>query len=550
MNRERAEKAQVPAWAFLLLLFYLPLAVVIGRALLAPAGRTALLSFLGSAQFRRVLGFTLWQSLLSAAGSLIVSLPGAYILGRYEFRGKRIMRSLLVLPFVLPGIVAVLAMVAAYGRNGLLNQALRRLFGPAAPQYTGLYGLGGIVLTHVFFNFALGIRLIGEAWERLDRRLLEAASSLGAGPFAAWRTVVLPLLRPAMAASFVLAFIYSSLSFTAVLVFGGWRFQTFEVLIYTRLHQDLDFTGAYAVAAVQLALAGMLLALNAWTARRRRRVGAAFALPAAEPLPRGWSRLPMSLYGLALLFFYLGPLAALLLRAWRERGAPDGALTGANFSALLAPGFRAGAGLEFWPILLGSLGLAAAVGCAVTVLAYFLASARGEAPHGLLDTAVELPLGASVVTVCFGLLILYGFLPSLALVFVAQVLMGLPIGYMILRTARADQGPEIMQAARSLGASPWRARLDVELPLLRRALLTAFAYAAAFSLGDITAVLTLGQGRVITLAVAVYRLMGHYRFAQALALGCILLLLSLGLFLAADRLGEQNRKGIDRRHVA
>ena len=87
MNRERALTAQVPAWAFLLLLFYLPLAVVIGRALLAPAGRTALFSFLGSAQFRRVLGFTLWQSLLSAAGSLIVSLPGAYILGRYEFRG-------------------------------------------------------------------------------------------------------------------------------------------------------------------------------------------------------------------------------------------------------------------------------------------------------------------------------------------------------------------------------------------------------------------------------------------------------------------------------
>ncbi|MGE5599137.1 MAG: ABC transporter permease, partial [Bacteroidota bacterium] len=161
-------KRALPLWAVLVPLFYLPVVFILYRVVGDPAGRAALAGFLRDPVFRRTLGFTFWESLLSAVGSIALSLPGAYFLGRFDFPGKRALRSLLVLPFVLPSILAVLAMVVAYGNNGLLNQFLRAAFGPRAPQFTGLYGLGGIVLTHVFFNFALGIRLIGEALERLD----------------------------------------------------------------------------------------------------------------------------------------------------------------------------------------------------------------------------------------------------------------------------------------------------------------------------------------------------------------------------------------------
>ena len=324
-----------------------------------------------------------------------------------------------------------------------------------------------------------------------------------------------------------------------ILIFGGLRFRTFEVLIYTRLNEDLDFLGAYAVAAVQMLLTGGLLWLRAAVARHRQRVGSAFGLPANVPLPAGWPRMAFGLYGLVLLTFFLSPLLGLLLRAWRERGAPDGALTGANFAALVSTGFRTGVGQAFWPVLLNSLLLAFLVGLSVAALAYLLAALRGETTGGLLDTAIELPLGASLVTYCFGLLALYGrSLPSALLVGLAQVVMSLPLAYLVVRGARSEQRVELVQAARSLGAGWWRAKFDIELPLLRRALMTAFAYGAAFSLGDVAGVLVIGQGRVVTLAVAVYRLMGHYRFPMALALGTVLLALSLGLFTLADRAGE------------
>lgn len=543
LRRERFLRG-LAVWGLLAPLFLLPVCRVLGGAVLAGDGREALAAFLSSPVFRRVLAFTLAESLCSALGSVLLALPGAYLLGRHRFPGRDLLRNFLILPFMLPAILAVLAMVVFYGRNGAVNHALGLIFGPGAPRFTGLYGFAGIVLTHVFYNSALALRIIGEAWERLDPRLIEAAHTLGAGPCRAWRSVALPVLLPSISAAFVLSFIYASLSFTVVLVFGGLRFRTFEVLIYSRLNQDLDFAGACAVAFFQMFLAGVLLAIRAAVTRAQRRVSSAF-VPAPDPGRMGArARVFLLGYVLLLILFYLGPLAGLFLRAFRERGAPDGAFTLVNFAALLGPGFRTGTGAGFLEAATASLVLALAVGLAVACLAYIFTLLRAGAPPGLTDAALELPLGVSLVTLCFGLLNLYGRrLPPVALVAWAQTLTGLPLGYMIVRAARAGLPPELFGAARTLGAGWWRRKLEIELPLLRRALLTAFAFGAAFSLGDVASVLVLAQGRVITLAVAVYRLAGHYRFPQALALGAVLLLLSLGLFMLADRTAAGERAG-------
>ena len=520
-------------WGAMALLFYLPFFAVAGRGLWGGEGRLALVAFLRGPLFPRVLGFTLWESLLSALGSVLLALPGAYFLGRYRFRGKNVLRSLLVLPFVLPSVLGILALVTVYGRNGLLNRLLLAIAGPGAPQMASLYGLAGIILAHVFFNFALGIRIIGEAWERLDQSLLEASGSLGADTAKTWRAIVLPLIWPAVANAFILAFIYSSLSFTIILIFGGVRFRTFEVLIYDRLNQDLDFAGAYAVAAVQMALTGGLLLLRGWMARRKRRVSAAFGPPVSRPLPRGPRRWFFFCYLLMLSAFFLLPLGGLLARALSGRqGTGEPAL--ANFGALFGSSFRLGAGADLPHIVLTSLGLALTVGILVTVLAYLLSLGRGG--RAALDAAVTLPLGASLVTVCFGLLSIAGpSAPPILLIVWAQILLGLPFGFILLRQAQEELGASVLEAAQSLGACRWRARIDIEIPLLKRTLLTVFAYGAAFSLGDVAAVMLLGQGRVTTMGVAVYKLMGHYRFPQALALGVLLLFLSLGLFLLIDR---------------
>ena len=143
-------------------------------------------------------------------------------------------------------------------------------------------------------------------------------------------------------------------------------------------------------------------------------------------------------------------------------------------------------------------------------------------------------MGVSFLTFAFGLINLTGrALPNWALLLWAQVFLAFPLVYSILRTARRELGEDLFEAAQLLGASGRELFWTVEFPLLKRALGSALAYGAALSLGDLSAVLVLGQGKLVTLSVAVYRLIGHHFFAGD-GLGTVMILMSLLLFSLVD----------------
>ncbi|MBA2133756.1 ABC transporter permease [Capillibacterium thermochitinicola] len=516
----------------LLVLFFLPVLAVLGQAFLRPQAWPELLAFLRSGQFRRVLAFSVSQAFWSAFFSLVLAVPGAYFFGRYEFPGKQLLRSVMVLPFMLPGILVVLAMVVFYGQNGILNTWLARLFPGRNLAFTGLYGYKGIVLAHVFYNFAFCLRMLGERWERISPKLEEASTALGAGRMITWRRVILPLLVPTIGYLGILVFLYSFLSFTVVLVLGGYLYQTFEVLIYIEYNNKLRFTHASMLAGVQMLLLAGVLALQRWTQRlAQRESGELSPLPPLQ-LKKYPVKTVLFLFYLAgsLLFFFM-PLFFVLFRSFKKRGLPDGSWTLDNYRQLFGTSFRFVVGRELWAVVGTSLVLAVTVGLLTMVLAYILARARRQKPWGGIDLWLQLPMGISFLTFAFGLLKLVGpTLPPVFLIVWAQVFLAFPLVYALLRTARREWGEELIEAAQSLGASGWELFRTVELPLMRKALSSAFAYGAALSLGDLSAVLVLGQGKVITLSVAVYRLIGHYNFPQAIALGTIFILLAAALF--------------------
>src|SRR5690606_38516661 len=190
--------------------------------------------------------------------------------------------------------------------------------------FTGLYGFWGIILAHVFYNFTFCLRLTGEAWERINPALHEASALLGAGPFYTWRRITLPLLAPTLLYLFLLVFLYSFLSFTVVLVLGGYLYQTFEVLIYIEYNNKLRFTHASMLAAVQMLLLTGILALQRWTQRLvQRQSGEPGPLPPLQPR-RQLVKTALFLFYLAgsLLFFFM-PLFFVLLRSFKHRGQPD-----------------------------------------------------------------------------------------------------------------------------------------------------------------------------------------------------------------------------------
>ena len=539
----KAKRSFAPYYA-LLILFYLPVVVIIAKAFLRGGALAEFLLFVKSPVFLNTLVFSCQEAFFSSVCSLLVALPGAYFFGKYDFPGKKYLRSFLILPFMLPGILVVLSMVVFYGQNGAFNRMLALLFPGSGVRFTGLYGFWGIILAHVFYNFSFCLRLLGESWERIDPRLQEASATLGAGSVETFFRVTLPLLTPTISYLLILIFLYSFLSFTVVLVLGGFLYKTLEVLIYIEYNNRLNFDRAALIAGWQMLLLGGFLYMQLFFGRKMQKQ-AVFC----RTLPRlAWKKNPLAValafsYSFFMILFFTAPLLSVLVRSFRERGLPEGGFTLRNYQQLFSDGFRFAVGERFSVVLVSSLALSGVVATLAVGSGYYLARLGRDRAWGKKDLWLQLPLGVSFLTFAFGLFLLAGRkAPSWLLLVWAQFFLAFPLVYSILRTARRELGEELLEAAAALGASPHQAVWTIELPMMRRPLQTAFAYAMASSMGDLSAVLVLGQGEIITLPVAIYRLIGHYHFAQATALGTIFLLLSFLVFLLIEGYSQRTSR--------
>jgi thiamine transport system permease protein len=177
---------------------------------------------------------------------------GAYALSRLDFRGRRTVSALVLVPFVLPTVVVGSAFLALLGPRSPVNGLLVAVLGDAAPTLDLRRTVVAILVAHAFFNYAVVVRTVGGAWANLDPRLEDAARSLGASRWRAVREVALPLLRPAIAASTAIVFLFTFTSFGVVLLLGGPGLATIEVEIHRATVQLLDLPLASVLALLQL----------------------------------------------------------------------------------------------------------------------------------------------------------------------------------------------------------------------------------------------------------------------------------------------------------
>nr|WP_055552948.1 iron ABC transporter permease [Streptomyces kanamyceticus] len=529
--------------AFFALFFAYPVSAIVGRGLHIDGawqfGRIT--EVLGQSDIRHVLWFTTWQALASTALTLLIALPGAYVFARFDFPGKQVLRAVVTVPFVLPTVVVGTAFLALLGRGGLLDE----LWGVRLDTT-----VWAILLAHVFFNYAVVVRTVGGLWAQLDPRQEEAARMLGASRFRAWRTVTLPALGPAVAAAALMVFLFTFTSFGVVQILGGPAYSTLEVEIYRQTAQLLDLPTAAVLTIVQFAAVGLILAVHAWTVRRRESALKLVDAATVARRPRGagqWTLLGLVIATVAVLI--LLPLGVLIQRSF---DGPDGfgfayykELTSAEGGAFLVPPIEAvGNSLRY-----------AIVATAIAVVIGGLAAAALTRRAGRLvrgfDALLMLPLGVSAVTVGFGFLITLDKPPldlrsSWILVPLAQALVGVPfVVRTMLPVLRAVDG-RLREAAAVLGASPLRAWREVDLPMVRRALLIAAGFAFAVSLGEFGATVFIARPDNPTLPVAVARLLGRagdLNYGQAMALSAILMVVCAVSLLLLERIRTDRTTG-------
>ncbi|WP_030910825.1 ABC transporter permease [Streptomyces sp. NRRL F-5126] len=530
--------------AFFAVFFAYPVVSIVGRGLRTADGWQlgALTQVLGRPDILRVLWFTLWQALASTGLTLLIALPGAYVFARFSFPGKQVLRAAVTVPFVLPTVVAGTAFLALLGRGGLLDQ----LWGVRLDTT-----VWAILLAHVFFNYAVVVRTVGGLWAQLDPRQEEAARVLGASRFAAWRRVTLPALAPAVAAAALMVFLFTFTSFGVIQILGGPGFSTLEVEIYRQTAELLQLPTAAILTLVQLVAVGAVLGVHAWTVRRREG-----ALRLVDPSttarrPRGagqWALLCGVLASVALLLFL--PLAVLVERSLDTPGGQGFAYYRALTSVDASGTFLVAPLEAVWNSVRYAV-VAAVIALVIGGLAAAALTRRaGRFARGF-DALLMLPLGVSAVTVGFGFLITLDKPPldlrsSWVLVPLAQALVGVPfVVRTMLPVLRAVDG-RLREAAAVLGASPLRVFREVDLALVRRALLVAAGFAFAVSLGEFGATVFIARPGNPTLPVAVARLLsrpGDLTYGEAMALSTVLMIVcALSLLLLerirTDRSGE------------
>ncbi|SHI99393.1 thiamine/thiamine pyrophosphate ABC transporter permease ThiP [Wenxinia saemankumensis] len=459
--------------------------------------------------------FTLWQAALSATLSIALAVPVARALARRRFPGRAAVVTLMGAPFVLPVIVAVLGLLAVFGRGGLLNDALGALGLPRV----SIYGWPGVVLAHVFFNLPLATRILLQGWQAIPAERFRLAASLNAP---VGRLLEIPMLRAAAPGAWLLIFLLCLTSFAVALTLGGGpRATTVELAIYQALRFDFAPGRAALLAAVQVALC-----LAAVTASR------------AVAIPSAW-----------------GAGTGRVVERWDARGRAarirDAAWIALAAGFLLLPlGMVAARGLPGLADMPGSVWAAAgrsvAVALASTALA--LAAALALALRGGRAAALAgaLPLAVSALVLGTGLfLIVRPFVSpldvALPVTVIVNALLSLPFAAGLLAPAVAQVEAGHGRLADSLGLTGWRRLRILLLPGLRAPLGFAAGLATALSMGDLGVIALFAGEAQETLPLAMYRLMGAYRMEAAAGAGLLLVALSLGLFWLFDRGGRHAR---------
>ncbi len=205
-------------------------------------------------------------SLLTSLGATVISavvgVPLAWLLARVEFPGRAIVRSLVLLPLVIPPVVGGAALLFAFGRRGWIGGPLNELTGLVLP-----FSTWGVILAVTFVAMPFLVITVEGALRNLDPRFEGAAATLGAGRWTVLRRVTLPMIGPSLGAGLMLTWARALGEFGATITFAGnlqGRTQTLPLAVFVALEGDRDTAVALSLVMVAISLAVLILLRERW----------------------------------------------------------------------------------------------------------------------------------------------------------------------------------------------------------------------------------------------------------------------------------------------
>jgi len=479
----------------------------------------SLFSRAGSAQFDSSLygiaRATLIQASVSTLISGVIALPMGWLAARAMDASAKLnatFRALLSFPYGVPTVVAGVAWVAVLGKFGWLARL--------GIHTEILYSFKAVVLAHVFFNAPWVSLFVAERVRSIAPERIEAAKTLGASPMDVFRSVIFPEIRLTWLTMLAQVFAVCSMSFALVLILGGGPpVETLEVSLYSHIRLgELNLNAAAACALVEMALTTlpwiMVLALKAKLGEEKA------TTPRYQPTSR-WGIFFLAIFCLFFIMPYFTIFQGAVFPSWEWMKFP------------LIISLKISLSAATLSLFLGALGVVACEGA--PRFRFFWAS------------LLSLPSGISILVLGLGFWLTYAkwvdpFEGSLLSIIALQATLFLPLVFRSLWSTVGGAQIHALDAAQSLGASPWQAFVAVEWPRLRPILISSFAMVFGASLGEVAAVSLFYSEKIIPLPLLISRAMAQYHFQEAQGVGALLLVITAASFIMASVLSGANHE--------
>jgi iron(III) transport system permease protein len=469
--------------------------------------------------------------------SLVLALPMAWGVARTDMPGRAFMRVAVLIAFVVPNFITVIAWILLLGPNaGLINVLIRDVFGIAG--LFNIYSQSGLILVLTFSFYPLIFFAVVAALDNMDPSYEEAAQMSGASASRGSLGIALPLVMPAIVSSSVFVFLEAMGAFGAPAAIGhGARFHTLTTKIYELFSYPPRFELAAAAAAPIIGFTVLGLLLQRWVLGGRRFNVLGGKVGAARAVDIGWRR--WLLFGWCMLVIagsVVLPLLILLRTSLLARWGLNFTWENLTFKNYLA--FTASSSIVPAAILNSAIvsAVTASACVALAIVIVWIVERTSLPGRGLLTFTSTVTFAFPGVALAVGFVLGYGSGPlalygTLWLFFIAFTAHRFPFAFMFLRNGVKQLSSEMEEAARMSGASWGRSIVDVSLPLLKAGILAAWMMVFAVTLRELSMAILLYVPGTETLPIAIYSFIDNGTFEIAAAVSVLLILVSIAAML-------------------
>ncbi len=485
--------------------------------------------------------FTIFQAFLSTVLSVFIGTALAWSLAHQSsFRGRDFLVALLSSSLVLPTLIVVFGIISVLGNNGWVNRGLLYFFDYSFDN--SIYGLGGILIAHVYLNASFATRSLLHVFESIPKERYKLAKSLNFSISQRFRLVEFPAIKLSLKSISSTIFLLCFTSFAIVLTLGGSpSYNTLEVAIYEAVKLDFDIPLALKLALIQLSITMVLVFLSA-----NFKVGISNIKTQNSKTPWSESK-KLQIFQISIIsfftFLFILPLVSIFI---------DG--LGADFKRILSDKM-------FLKSFLTSLSIATFSSILTVIFALLISDSRRNfninhrikksrtrslinllmAFSGNIYLAIPsliLGLGFFLFSLKFQLPLMFW---AVFAVLCANVLMSLPFALAIIYPPMLKIAERYDKLAFSINLSGSKRWLYCEWPYLKSSVAYVFALSFCLSLGDLGVIALFGSNDITTLPWYLYQLMGSYQTKDGAGVALILLVLTLTIFIFLPKVFKNAR---------